>query len=537
MRWLPHLGMSTRLRLGIALVAGTFAALDDSTVTGIPWVLLVITLDLAASGLAFLSPTVTGIRRAQLFALICASAVVAGVAMGSTGPWSKLLVLIPAFHAGLLLGRRAAGTVFALALAAAMGAAGVLDRLELMEAQRIVVASLVALVLGLLGAWSHRMEDEPAVVDANVAAEAGLLLRRLHELVDTLDTGFDAPGSAEMALQDLANQMRASRSAVLVGFGDNPAVPLAIRGADRVPWPDPMDPHSVLAAAWNDGVDTLTQWTDDLVTRSVIVVPLNDDNGKRLGLLVADRPLVTPFTEQDLAAAHAVGKRHSANIDLSVLFAGLRERAGLEERERLAREMHDGIAQEMVALGFGIDSVRRRARTQGSPLAEDLDLLRVEVSRVLADLRLHIADLRVAVRPDTGLGAMIGARLQHFGSTSGVTTRMHLTETGFRLPAHTEVLIYRLFLQVLSDARHSLNPTVVEVRLNVAAPRVELQVSHDGTSSLSPREFCDHPLIGMGGQVSVDPYAGDGVAVHLRLQARRAAPSATLSNERIPQPS
>jgi signal transduction histidine kinase len=340
-----------------------------------------------------------------------------------------------------------------------------------------------------------------------------------------------------MALQELASRMRAARSAVLVGYGDNPAVPLAIRGADRTPWPDPTEEGSVLARSWTDGVATLTEWADDVVARSVIVVPLNDDNGDRLGLLVADRPLVTPFSSDDLLAATEVASRHAANIDLSVLFAGLRERAGLEERERLAREMHDGIAQEMVALGFGIDALRRVARDQGSPIANGLDDLRVEVSRVLADLRLHIADLRIAVRPDTGLGALIGARLQNFGSTSGVTTRIHLSETGFRLPAHTEVLIYRLFLQVLADARHSLNATAVEVRLNIAAPRVELWMAHDGTTALGERDFADHPLISLGADISVEPYATDGVAVRMRMRARGAAPSATLSNERIPQPS
>jgi signal transduction histidine kinase len=298
-----------------------------------------------------------------------------------------------------------------------------------------------------------------------------------------------------------------------------------------------MEDGSVLAQSWTEGVATLTEWADDLVARSVIVVPLNDDNGDRLGLLVADRPLVTPFTPEDLVAATEVAARHAANIDLSVLFAGLREQAGLEERERLAREMHDGIAQEMVALGFGLDALRRIARDQGSPIASGLDDLRVEVSRVLADLRLHIADLRIAVRPDTGLGALIGARLQNFGSTSGVTTRIHLSETGFRLPAHTEVLIYRLFLQVLADARHSLNASTVEVRLNVAAPRVELWMAHDGTTSLGERDFADHPLTSLGGEIAVEPYATIGVAVRMRMRARGAAPSATLSNERIPQPS
>jgi signal transduction histidine kinase len=537
MRWLPHLAVSTRLRLAFALLAGMFAYIEGSLLEGLPWILLVVVLDLSAAGLAYLTGVAGRVRTAQLLALVLAGAVTAGVAMGYAGAWSKLLILVPAYHAGLRFAHRGALAVAATGLGTSMATAWWLGRLTTLEAQLIGLAALFALLFGLLGAWSHALEPNDASPDPNVAAEAGALLRRLHELADTLDTGFDAPGSAEMALQDLATRMRAARSAILVGYGSDPAVPLAIRGADRTPWPDPTELDSVLATAWSDSTPTLSEWADDLVGRSVIAVPLTDEDGRRIGLLVADRPLVTPFTQPDLDEAIAVAQTHSTNIDLSVLFAGLRERAGLEERERLAREMHDGIAQEMVALGFGIDSLRRIARTQGSPLADELDGLREEVSRVLADLRLHIADLRIAVRPDTGLGALIGARLQNFGSTSGVTTRMHLSENGFRLPAHTEVLIYRLFLQVLSDARHSLNAKTVEVRLNVAAPRVELWMSHDGTSSLTPRDFAAHPLTGLGGEITLEPMADQGVALRMRMRARGAAPSATLSNERIPQPS
>jgi hypothetical protein len=114
---------------------------------------------------------------------------------------------------------------------------------------------------------------------------------------------------------------------------------------------------------------------------------------------------------------------------------------------------------------------------------------------------------------------------------------MDLSETGFRLPAHTEVLIYRLFLQVLVDARHAGDATTMDVRLNVAAPRAELWVSHDGSSTLSKKDFAEHPLKALGGDVSVQPYGERGVSVRMRMRARGAAPSATLSHERIPQPS
>jgi len=540
MRWLPRLSMATLIRIGFALAALTIAAVNHAVAAALPWVLLVTTLDLIATGLLAL-PVPSRTRRIQALAVLSIAALASGAAMAYGGIGPKALIVIPAFNVGLNYRPRWVLWITGLGAATGFAIAWADTGLNSDITLRMLLWTLGAALIGMLGALSRQMELQAASaavsVDPSLAAEASMLLRRLHELADSLDTGFDAPASAEMALQDLAGRTRSARSAILVGYGDDPAVPLAIRGADRTPWPDPTETGSVLWHAWNEGEPTLSVWDGDYVERSVIAVPMYDETGKRLGVLVADRPAMTPFSEEDLAAAVEVAASHAAHIDLSVVFASLRERAGLEERERLAREMHDGIAQEMVALGFGLDSVRRRARDLESPIAEDLDGLRKEVSRVLADLRLHIADLRIAVRPDTGLGAMIGSRLQSFGSATGMTTRMHLSETGFRLPAHTEVLIYRLFLQVLTDARHAADTTSMDVRLNVAAPRAELWVSHNGTSMLRRKDFVEHPLRALGAEITVDPYGERGVSVRMRMRARGAAPSATLSHERIPQPS
>lgn len=538
MRWVPHLALATRLRLAFAVVALAVAQLSENLLTAVPWVLLVTTLDLGATALLAGRAGGTAVRRRQAVAVLGAGAVAAGAGMAFGGLGGKALVLIPAYHAGLRFGRRGAlwatgtGALTAYVLTWAGG------RFSAVEANRIGLFVLGGIVFGLLGAWSHHIDQHEAEEDRgpSLAAEASLLLRRLHEVADSLDTGFDAPGSAEMALQDLAEQLRSARSAVLVGSTGERPVPLAIRGVDRTPWPDPSAPGSLLWRTWHTGEPLLGLWDGD-GERSVVAVPLHSDGGGRLGMLVLDRAAATPFTDDDLASVKAVAARHSANIELSVLFASLRERAGLEERERLAREMHDGIAQEIVALGFGIDSLRRTARRDGLPIADQLDNIRAELSRVLADLRQHIGDLRIAVRPETGLGAMIGGRLQSFGSTAGITTRMALNETGFRLPAHTEVLIYRLFLRLLVDARHSLDATEVGVELNVAAPRVELTITHNGSSHLTQRDFEDTPLASLGGEVTVAPYGLRGVSVKLKMRSRTGAASATLLEERIPQPS
>jgi signal transduction histidine kinase len=551
------LSMTTRLRVA---VGGSFLLLplpEHRFLTALPWVLAIIILDVLAERLlGRLQPHQAGrsiaeghaaadtrpnrakrmLWRRQAFIIVCLEAAIAGAAMGRGGTWSLYVVLLPALHAGQEFLRRGVAWVATITAVFAYGATIWWGVLTEVVAELVLVAILVAILVGVLAAWAQESQAAKSRT-VSLTGEAGALLRRLHELAETLDTGFDAPGSAEMALQDLSTRMRAARSAILVGYGVSPAVPLAIRGVDRTPWPDPTEPGSVLAAAWEDLVPTLDVWDGDAIQRSVIAVPLRDERGERLGVLVADRPAATPFTEDDLESANEVAEAHAASIDLSVLFASLRERSSLEERERLAREMHDGVAQELVALGFGIDTLRHGANDRDPDLARGLDEIRADISRILGDLRLQIGDLRIGVRPDAGLGALIGARLQNVGTMTGVTTRMHLSETGFRLPAHTEVLIYRLFLAVIADARHAANAQAIDVSLNVAAPRAELWVSHDGTSTLEPKDFESHPLRALGADISVERYARRGVSVRMRMRARGASPSATLSHERIPHPS
>ena len=259
---------------------------------------------------------------------------------------------------------------------------------------------------------------------------------------------------------------------------------------------------------------------------------MRDPDGARIGVVVLDRMATAPFHSVELGALVALAEGHSANVDVAMIFTALRQRAAFEERERLAREMHDGIAQELVALGYRIDVTRRHAATEAPRLAESLDEARADLSRVLTDLRLRIADLRLAVRPDQGLGAVVGARLQQFGAASGLTVGLRLNESTYRLPAHVETLIYRLILDVLADARHAHGTTAVELRLNVNAPQAWLHISHDGLSSLSTNAFIDHPLTAVGAEILVQP-GHPGVVVTLALNAHRPKHQQYLVPERM----
>jgi signal transduction histidine kinase len=432
-----------------------------------------------------------------------------------------LLLLIPAFRAGEV--RRFPGALAAVAVSmtVVLGIAKSVGTLTTAYLTTNLQWAILALALGFLGAWTAQLTERRAQPRPNTPAahEAARLLRRLSDLAGALDGGFDAPAAAELLLHAVHDKIPGSRMAVLVGVGSEPAVPLALRGIDRLPWPSPTTADSVIGRVWRTGHAEAGFWTSLNEERSIAAAALRDSDGDRIGIVVVDRFAWAPFVEEDLQALVDLAQGHSANVDVALIFAALRQHAAFEERERLAREMHDGIAQELVALGYRIDVAHRQAATMAPQFAPTLKEARADLSRVLTDLRLRIADLRLAVRPDQGLGAVVGARLQQFGAATGVTVALRLNESPYRLPAHLETLMYRLILDVLNDARNAPGVTGIAASLDVKAPQAWLEITHDGESRLTPDSFEDHPLVELGATIEVQPTAG-GVRVSLSLNDR-----------------
>jgi signal transduction histidine kinase len=529
----------TWLRVGMVGLGLTIAVAEGRGLDVLPWALLVLMVDVATGGLLAVPEFV--LQRREAFTLVLVGAALAGGALWigtSPAAGAFCLLLVPAFRAGETFGRLAALLMVGVGAGVGMLGTAARGQLDAVYLTNSIQWCGLALLIGVLGAWSTFLREQGSTVNVtpSAAREAAILLRRLETLAGSIDGGFDAPASAELMLDALDAKLRSTRRGVLVGFGDDPAVPLALRGAERTPWDDPTgDIGGVLGAAWHDGRSGVGLRSTHEEERALMAVVLRDASGGRIGVMVLDRSSAEPFSAAELAAAVQVAELHSANLDVALIFAALRERAGYEERERLAREMHDGIAQELVALGYRIDVMRRQSVHEAPEVTESLQGLRTDLSAVLADLRLRIADLRIAVRPDQGLGAVVGARLQRFGSSSGLAVVLRLNESGFRLPAHIETLIYRLILEVLADARHAPGATSVDLTLDVAAPQAFLRLVHDGISGLRAEDFVDHPLTALGASIVADRNPVSGFVLQMDLRQRHSTKHASLTSERIPQ--
>jgi signal transduction histidine kinase len=339
-----------------------------------------------------------------------------------------------------------------------------------------------------------------------------------------MSTGLDALASATLALDLLAADVPSVRSAVLVTQDAQHLVPVALRGSTRAPWAVSDHVSGVLSVGPKKWKPSQVSFTDDLGARRALVVPCALGNGSTT-VLVAERPDEQVFSRDELRVAADVTRRIAPTVQAGLLFGELRQVASIEERDRISRDIHDGIAQELAALGYRVDALRMEAGPPGTGMRDSLDALRDQLGEVMADLRLHITDLRVAERPGTGLGAVLSAAVQSFGSVTGIRTTVTVSERQRRLDPRVEILVHRLVMDVLADAQASgARNAWVTLTASVVGP-TSVEVSHDGDPKTARQAYRRPDVDGVEAQLEVrsDPAGRTTVTLSVEESAPVAA--------------
>jgi signal transduction histidine kinase len=501
--WLAAFDASTRIRLGFALVSALIAVATGSALAVLPWLLIVVAVDLVVVALSRMPISRGGVFDTIVLTLLAVEAATAGVGFAIASVGAALLILIPTYHAGTRFGRLGylltglAGFVSALLVTLVVGGVE--------EIQPSYLAWLLAaLVLGGLGVWNQRLVAERAEAEADPAArEAVELIQRLRSLSGQLSTGLDAPASASRALDLLAGSVPSMRSAVLVSEDGEHLVPLALRGSTRAPWHIADDVSSILQRRRSRWEPTTIDLGENHSRRQALVTPFTLVDGPAT-VIVVERDGKHPFTETEKRAALDLTRRLAPTVQAGLLFGTLRQYASLEERNRIARDIHDGIAQELAALGYAVDALRMKAASVGATgLRDGLDTLRVQLGDAMADLRFHISDLRVAERPGSGLGAVIGGTVQSFGNMTGMRTTVTVSETRQRLDPQVEIVFHRLVMDVLADAQAAgAKGAWVTLTTRSSGPAT-LEIAHDGSYERAERLFRQPQLGDLHGTVAL----------------------------------
>jgi signal transduction histidine kinase len=176
-------------------------------------------------------------------------------------------------------------------------------------------------------------------------------------------------------------------------------------------------------------------------------------------------------------------------LETAMLFDEVRGVATAEERRRLAREIHDGIAQELASLGYVVDEISATAADNGQPgIVADLTELRHQMTRIVRELRLSIFELRTEVDRHGGLGAALSDYIRTIGTTSPFTVHLTLDESSRRLPAEAEAELLRIAQEAINNARKHSTADNLWVTCRVHPPSAELIVEDDGRGLGQGRE-------------------------------------------------
>ena len=342
---------------------------------------------------------------------------------------------------------------------------------------------LLSLAFGLIAGWAQRLVVVPPATREERYAEARELLEQLRGVTRRLPGGLDVTSSAETLLERCAEVARSSRSAVLVQPAPGQLVPAAVRGTQRVPWRAPLSEPGPLQRAW-DG-------------RQVVVDRRPPDlHGRRRGSTLAVAPLLTgetPFgllilesfdegalPDEELEALRICAEEGALRLETAMLFEEVRSTVTVEERGRLAREMHDGVAQELAFVGYQLDDLRAQASKVDDGLAASMGEVRRGLTRLISDIRLSITDLRTSVGTDRGLGAAIASYARAIGSGQRLSVHVTLNESAFRLPGEQEVLLFQVAQAVAQEVRREGTARNLWLTLDVDPPSARLRVEHDG---------------------------------------------------------
>jgi len=271
-------------------------------------------------------------------------------------------------------------------------------------------------------------------------------------------------------------------------------------------------------------------------TRSILVVPIDSRDRRRLGVLQAVNHTDGSFRSGD--ERYAVSLATSAGIaleyvQLSTDLAAERLRVvkvAAEERHRLARDLHDGVAQTLANAALGIELAERRAQQDVPAAIADLEQLRGRLLESQKGLRDILFALRPVVLEDGGLGAAARALAERINGQNGSRVVARRVEADRRFAPEVEAGAFTVI-------REAANNAIKTGR----APEVSIDVYEDGGAVVAIVEdngkgfdvadtlqgYASRGSLGLlqmresarliGAQLSLDSSPGQGTRVRLRI--------------------
>jgi PAS domain S-box-containing protein len=388
---------------------------------------------------------------------------------------------------------------------------------------------------------SKRVQTEQLLIQQAEARqrEQAALLEISHTLASTLELKPD------LILDQLGAIVQYSQAALFV-LKDSSLVAVALRGVqqpeDGMPLRIPLDDPETLVQLFNEhrpiriaDVSSTSQqarFVRGLLeqgapillagVRAWMWVPLAA-KGRVLGGIGVAQAERGYFSRHHADLALTVANQAAITMINAELYRNAQSLAVLEERQRLARNLHDAVNQSLFSAGL-IAEVLPRLWDRDQDLArQSLEDLRRLTRGAMAEMRALLAELRPSTLTDADLGDLLRLLANAFTGRTNIPAQVNIVGQG-ALPAEVQVAIYRICQEALNNVAKHAGAECVEISLEHADTAIELSLRDDGRGYDPGQTASGHYGLTMmqeraeavGADLSVKSQPGHGTELTIR---------------------
>lgn len=339
----------------------------------------------------------------------------------------------------------------------------------------------------------------------------------LARVLDSTVSGWSVEAGAILILHGDSWDIRAQQGMEggAAGIG-GPAFGLALRLAER---------------ALRTGQPIFTQeraGNDPFASAALLLL---QTEGETLGALFLGSAEHDVFKPSQIELMRAIASQIALAVRNAQLYSQLRQTAVLEERYRLSREMHDGVAQTLGYLGMQAERLERLVeRGETARLPAELQDLRAVIANAYLEVRETIDGLRLTVDGPGGFSQALAAHIADFTRRTGLPVDCNGAEAIPELSPDVALHLLRITQEALTNVRRHANASHAWVSIARQNGSLELTVADDGRGFESNRPL-DRQHVGLDsmrervrsldGQLTVATSPGQGTRVTARVPITR----------------
>jgi signal transduction histidine kinase len=258
--------------------------------------------------------------------------------------------------------------------------------------------------------------------------------------------------------------------------------------------------------------------------RGLIQIPIRVA-GEVYGIFSADYLQPHHFTEEEIRLLSAFAQRAGLAIETSRLYEREEQIAVMQERNHLARDLHDSVTQSLYGVSLYSEVAAQLLKSgELEKAGKNLQELKAMSLDALAEMRLLIYELRPSVFEAEGLVAAIQTRLDAVEGRVGLETNF-VIEGDISLPPKIEEGLYRIVQEALNNVLKHSHARTVTVTLTQQEHLACLEVADDGVG-FDPVQACEAGCLGLhsmkeraqelGAEFEINSQFGSGAKVIVR---------------------